>query len=310
MNRAPTSSTTPGAGAPRGPVATPWLPSGVDLPAAAIVLGAWLLLYLPTYWDLAHGIWANEEQSYGPVILAASAWLMWQDRAHLAALPARQRPAWAYALVVLALLMYALGRSQNILMFEVGSQIPLLAAILLLFKGTAALRPLWVPLLLLVFMVPLPGDLVAAVTAPLKSAVSAVAAQLLYWAGYPVARTGVILSVGQYQLLVADACAGLSSMFTLEALGLIYMKLMGYTNAWRNSVLAVLLIPVAFAANVIRVVVLVLVTYHFGDEAGQGFVHSAAGLVLFVVATMLMVLTDRMLGLTPALREQRAPATP
>ena len=104
----------------------------------------------------------------------------------------------------------------------------------------------------------------------------------------------------------SDLCAGLNSMFTLEALGLIYMKLMGHTSKLRNGLLVALLIPVAFAANVIRVIVLVLVTYHFGDEAGQGFVHGVAGLVLFVVATLLMIGVDRALGLVPALRNARA----
>ncbi len=120
---------------------------------------------------------------------------------------------------------------------------------------------------------------------------------MLYELGYPVARTGVIMSVGPYQLLVADACAGLNSMFTLEALGMLYMNLMNYTNVKRNVTLALLLIPIAFLANIVRVMILVLVTYHFGDEAGQGFVHGFAGMVLFMVALMLMLLTDKFLGL-------------
>jgi EpsI family protein len=49
--------------------------------------------------------------------------------------------------------------------------------------------------------------------------------------------------------------------------------------------LAILIIPMAFIANIIRVMILVLVTYHFGDEAGQGFVHGAAGMVLFLRGT-------------------------
>jgi exosortase/archaeosortase family protein len=107
----------------------------------------------------------------------------------------------------------------------------------------------------------------------------------------------VVLTVGQYQLLVADACAGLNSMFTLEALGLLYMNLMRYTSAARNLTLALLLVPVAFAANIVRVMILVLVTYHFGDAAGQGFVHDFAGIVLFVVSLVFMLLLDRVLGL-------------
>jgi exosortase B len=284
-----------------------WIPAGADLSTVLVLTAAWLVLYLPTYWGLANGIWKAEEHSYGPVILAASLWLFWHDRDVLAALPVRPAPRAGYALVGLALVAYAVGRSQDILIFEVGSQLPLLMGLLLLFLGKSALRASWVPIALLIFVVPLPGDIVAAVTAPLKSAVSAVAAELLYWVGYPIARTGVMLSVGQYQLLVADACAGLTSMFTLEAMGLIYMKLMGYRSALRNTLLGLLLIPIAFLANVIRVIVLVLVTYHLGDAAGQGFVHSAAGIVLFAVATVLMLVTDYLIGLVPSVRRQHTP---
>jgi exosortase len=137
---------------------------------------------------------------------------------------------------------------------------------------------------------------VSAATGPLKSAVSVVAAELLFAVGYPVSRVGVILNVGQYQLLVADACAGLNSMFTLEALGLLYLNLMKYTSVARNTVLSILVIPIAFVANVVRVMILVLVTYHFGDAAGQGFVHGFAGMVLFLVGLTLVLFTDYLLG--------------
>jgi exosortase B len=152
------------------------------------------------------------------------------------------------------------------------------------------------PIFFILFAVPLPGPVVAALTQPLKQAVSWAAEGILYAMGYPVSRTGVILRVGQYQLLVADACAGLNSMFTLEALGLLYMNIVGHTSRLRNVLLAILIIPMAFFANIIRVMILVLVTYHFGDEAGQGFVHGAAGMVLFAVALVLMFIIDGILG--------------
>ena len=196
----------------------------------------------------------------------------------------------------MGLLTHAVGRSQYITILEVGSQILVLAGLLALFKGFAAVTIAAFPLFFLLFMVPLPGQLVAAVTTPLKSAVSFFAEYILYGFGYPVARSGVIISVGQYQLLVADACAGLNSMFTLEALGLLYMNIVGHTSKLRNVLLAILIIPMAFIANIVRVMILVLVTYHFGDEAGQGVVHGAAGMVLFGVALVLMFIIDGILG--------------
>jgi exosortase B len=275
----------------------PLLPAGFDAPVFALLVGGFALLFVPFYLELARTIWATDEQGHGPIILLVSGWLLYIRRHDIAAAVVRPAPGLGWPLFALAMLLYAFGRSQDIIMFVGTSQIIVLASLLLVFRGSAALRAAFFPLFFLIFMIPLPEALVAAVTAPLKSAVSAVATNLLAWMGYPVGRSGVIMTVGQYQLLVADACAGLNSMFTLEALGLLYMNLMNYTSLRRNVALAILLIPIAFAANIVRVMILVLVTYHFGDEAGQGFVHGFAGMVLFMVALVLMLITDKVLGL-------------
>ena len=293
------------------PVSSPsqarrWLPQGVDPVAAGALLLGWLVLYAPSYLKLSQTIWASDEQGHGPIIMALSLWLLWRLRQALVDLPARPAPVTGITLFLLAMLMFVLGRSQAVLLFEVGSQIPLLVAMLLLVKGPRAVRLCLFPLFFLIFMVPLPSTFVAAVTTPLKSAVSAVASNVLYDAGYPMGRTGVVLTIGPYQLLVADACAGLNSMFTLEALGLLYLQLMNYKSVARNIFMAILVIPVSFTANVIRVVVLVLVTYYFGDEAGQGFVHGFAGMVLFLVALSLILSIDSLVNVVLRWRGARA----
>jgi exosortase B len=189
-----------------------------------------------------------------------------------------------------------LGRSQSIIQLEVGSLIPVVAGALLILNGWRVIRALWFPLLYLLFLVPLPGIFVVAITGPLKQGVSIVAENFLYMVGYPIARQGVTLSIGPYQLLVADACSGLHSIFSLSAIGLLYVYISRHTRWLRNLILVASLIPLAILANVVRVVVLVLVTYHFGDEAGQGFLHGAAGLVLFVIALALLFAEDKLLG--------------
>ena len=257
---------------------------------------AFLVLLAPTVLDLSRQVWNTDEQGHGPIIGAVSLWLIWKRRQDVIDAPYKPALFLGGVLFVLALVMYALGRSQQILQGEVLGVIALAASLLLLLRGVQGLKAVAFPLFFLLFMVPLPGVLVQAVTIPLKTAVSYVAEFLMHHAGYPVGRTGVILTVGQYQLLVADACAGLNSMFTLEALGLLYMNLMGYTSKLRNVLLAILIIPIAFIANVVRVIILILVTYHFGDEAGQGFVHTFAGMVLFGVGLTMMLVTDTLVG--------------
>jgi EpsI family protein len=129
----------------------------------------------------------------------------------------------------------------------------------------------------------------------MKTAVSYLVDKLLYGLGYPISRTGVVLQIGQYQLLVADACAGLHTLFTLEALGLLYLNVVRHNSLVRNVLLATLIVPISFISNVIRVTVLTLVTYHLGDAAGQGFLHGFAGMVLFASALMLIIGADSLL---------------
>jgi exosortase len=138
----------------------------------------------------------------------------------------------------------------------------------------------------------------------MKQYVSEIAAQILYAAGYPIARAGVTLTMGQYQLLVADACAGLNSMFSLSALGLLYLYLMHRTSWLHNTFILVSLLPIALCANIARVIILVLVTYHFGDAAGQGLVHDFSGLVLFVIALIGILVLDAILAGFIKLRKQ------
>jgi exosortase/archaeosortase family protein len=68
------------------------------------------------------------------------------------------------------------------------------------------------------------------------------------------------------------------------------------------------IMPIAFATNLIRVLVLILVTFHFGEEAGQSFFHGSAGMALFAVALLLLLGFDALLRRLPALRRSEAAA--
>jgi len=287
-------------------------PSAALLPTdIGLILAGLLLAYWPTYDVLQASVWTVVGQGHGPVMLSLTLWLIWQRWPAFQKLPDRADWAKAAPVLLLGLLAYAIGRSQDVLVLDVGSQILVLSALCLAYRGTAGLKLMWFPLFFMIFLVPLPGSMVDVVTGPLKSAVSHVAEAVMYAAGYPIGRSGVTLTIGSYQLLVADACAGLNSIFSLEAIGVFYMSVVGHTNRFRNILLAILILPISFVSNVTRVIVLVLVTYYFGDEAGQGFVHGFAGILLFMVATALTISTDTLLGLfIPSHSPAHAAASP
>lgn len=257
-----------------------WLP---------IILGL-LVLYIPTYHGLSQGLWLQTDQAHGPIVLLVIAYLFWQKRASFIHFDiSHAKPVLGWISLTFGLLCYVIGRSQDVMMLDIGSQIPVLAGLLLLTSGMPALRAAWFPLFFIIFMLPLPLD---SITMPMKMAVSYVTEHVLFWFDYPIARSGVILYIGQYQLLVADACAGMHTLISLEALGLLYLNLVKHDSLMRNVTLAILIIPISFTANVVRVIALTLITYYFGDEVGQGFVHGFAGMFLFVIALIFIMSVD------------------
>lgn len=266
----------------------PWLVAGCGF----------LLLYVPTLLSLLDSIWGSDEQGHGPIVLGITIWLIYRRWGELTDTRASAPLPWAaWPLLLAGAASYALGRSQGIWLFEVGSSIAMVCGIVLLLRGPTQLRCIGFAIFFMFFMIPLPGAVVDALTQPMKMAVSYVAEHILYKFGYPISRSGVILQIGPYQLLVADACAGLHTLFTLEALGLLYLNIVRHASLFRNIALATLIVPISFTANVIRVMVLTLITFYFGDEAGQGFLHGFAGMVLFLSALMLIIATDGLLRL-------------
>jgi exosortase B len=260
----------------------PWL--WVALGAAA--------LYLPSYWNAAQGLWQTDEFGHAPLILAVVAWLFWQSRQAVQQAPTASRSGSGWLLLAVGLAMYALGRTAGVSSVEFASQIFVAGAVLLLLKGTQALRMAWFPVFYLVFMVPLPGTVVDVLTEPLKHWISIIVVDVLHAVGYPIGRSGVMITVGRYELLVADACSGLNSMFSLAALGALFIHITGHKRRLQTALLVLAIVPIAFAANIVRVISLVLITYHFGDAAGQGFLHGAAGIVLMLVALLAFFALD------------------
>ncbi len=277
----------------------------VQLHQQPISVFSWLLLalgfasiYAPSFWDLFHGLWKTEQNAHGPIVLAITTWFFIYKSREIAATESFVRePSQIVGWIVLVagLLIYAAGRSQAVYFLELGSMIPVVAGLVLIFFGRLALKKLWFSLFFMLFMIPLPGSLTDTITQPMKLLVSWGSDNLLYSLGYPISRSGVVLNIGQYRLLVADACAGLNSLFTLEALGLLYLNVVQHSSVVRNVALATLIIPISLTSNLIRVSLLALITYYYGDEAGQGFVHGFSGMLLFLTALLLIIGVDSLL---------------
>ena len=275
--------------------------------SAALILLGLTFMYFPVLKNLSETVWSTDDQGHGPIVLAVVAWLIWRKLPEFSNLESTGNFSWALIFWLFGLIVYLIGRNQMYDTFETGSLIFILFGCTLALKGWPAVRLFLFPLLFLCFMVPLPSFIVQSLTTPLKIAVSYVSEVVLRSFDLPIARNGVILYVGSYQLLVADACSGLNSLFTLESLGLLYLNLMKYKSRFRNIFLIIAIIPISFTANVCRVIILILITYYMGDAAGQGFLHDMAGMTLFLIALLMLLAVDSIAG---RLVLNRAIATP
>ena len=258
---------------------------------------ALLALLLPSYYGAASGLWKLEEHAYAPLLTALSFGLIYYRLRAVRLLPDAGIPWLGLVLLSMGLAAYVVGRSQRVELLELGAVIPIMAGVLAVLGGQAALRAMRFPLLFLLFSLPYPGWVVDYLTSPLKELLSIGAEQVLYAAGYPIARSGVVLGLGPYRLLVADACSGLHSLLFLSALGLLYLHITGNRSALHRSILVLALVPIALLANFLRVLILLLLTYHFGDAVGQSFWHDLTGLVLFVSAFAVLSGLDGVLSL-------------
>ena len=259
------------------------------------VAAGFVLLYGPAWATLSRTLWTSDEYSNGPVVGAIALWLLWRLRERLQAAPGAPHDALGGAALAVGLVLALAGRTVAAPELEMASQIPVLAGVLLLARGPAALRIAWFPVAFLVFMIPVPGSILGPMTAGLKEWISVLAEGLLYAAGLPVARDGVAIDIGQYRLFVADACAGLHSMLSLSALGVLYVHLSRRPSVLHNAILLASILPIAFLANLLRVLLLLLTTYHFGDATAR-WLHDAAGLGVFVAELTLLYALDRVLA--------------
>jgi exosortase len=196
-------------------------------------------------------------------------------------------------LVGCALLLSVAGHALRFFQLE-GLAIAVAAPGVCLLWGQDAARRLWRANLLLLFMIPLPGTFVDTMLVPLKRSLCEIVVWLLALAGYPIALSGVVISIGFHQIQVADACSGLWSMISLGVVGLLYELLMPL-SARRASILFLLSIaPVALLTNFLRVMTLVLVVHHFGASA-EARVHDGAAAAELGLSLVLFMLVRRLI---------------
>lgn len=257
-------------------------------------------------YEVATKTWSTDQGGHGPLVLVTGIWAIWRE---LRGNNIERRPGEiliGLPLLAFALAVFVLSRITGVLVIEGFAMYGALISAAYILFGGAVIRAIWFPLVYLAFALPPPDAMVGAITQPIKIAISTWAVSFLHVLGYPVASSGVTIQIGQYELLVAAACAGLNSIVTLTALCFFYVYLRHRSDPLAFVVIALAALPIAVISNFARVLMLVLITYHFGDAAAQGFIHEFAGLFMFSVALLTIFGIDKLA--TPLLVRRRSAA--
>lgn len=182
------------------------------------VLLSLLVLYVPVFHDLFVTVWNSDTQSHGPIVLGIGLWFFYFKTRQILEKPQTFKPAplLGWPMIILGASLYLIGYSQSVYIISILSLVFILCGLICIVFGAHIAVKYWFALFFFVFLIPWPASVIDTLTQPMKIAVSFAADHLLYALDYPIARSGVILQIGQYKLLVADACAGLNSLFTLD----------------------------------------------------------------------------------------------
>jgi exosortase len=258
---------------------------------AAVIGGLLLWLYYPILARLVGQWWNDPNFSHGFFVPLFSAFVIWQERSRLTTLTLK--PSWwGLPFLGLGLCVLVVGQMGAELFLSRLSLLIVLGSLIVLFLGLNFFRALLFPWAFLLLMIPIPAIVFNQITFPLQLLASKVASTTLPWMGVPVLREGNVIILPAMALEVAEACSGIRSLMSLATLAVIYGYLMERRVAVR-VLLAVASVPIAVAANSLRIVGTGLLVQYWDPEKAEGFFHEFSGWLIFVVSLVMLYLLHR-----------------
>jgi exosortase len=270
-------------------------PAQYKLPWQSIAWFGLLLVvvYFPTL-KLLVDTWINDEDmGHGFFVPVLAAFIAWQKRDQV--LSIKPQGSWiGLAIVILGALQLLVATAGVELFLARAAFLVSLTGAVIYLCGWKITKTLAFPLVLLLFMIPLPAIIYSRITLPLQLFASTVAEKILWMLSVPVYREGNILELASQTLSVAEACSGIRSLISLSFLSLIY----GYfldPKPWMKTALLIATIPIAILANALRVTLTGLIS-EYDTELAKGFFHAAEGWVIFMIALALVTLAHQVIN--------------
>ncbi len=255
-----------------------------------------VFLYAPVFYNLFLVRWDLLDYSHAYFILPVSMGLVWLRRKDLKKWMNQQAENGTHGLFIFiaGLCLFVFGWRMDYVCISTFSLIPVIAGLVLFLYGREVLKTVLFPILYLIFLVPPPAAIIDGLTNPMQYGVSVVSEHILALFHYPVARDGLLLSMGENDLFVSQPCSGFRSLITFFALGIVYIHLNKGTLL-KKSILFLSVIPCALLGNLIRIITLCLITYYAGEEAAMGFFHNFSGLLIFFIMILCFLLIETLL---------------
>jgi exosortase len=232
--------------------------------------------------------WYNDENySHGFLVPVIAGYFLYNQRQDLT--KTRVMPSnWGLAIIIFSLCQLIIGCLGMEFFTLRSSLVLIITGIVIYFFGLEAFRIARLPILYLLFMVPIPYIIYDSVAFPLKLFVTKVSVGALKAIGIVVLREGNIIMFPNVTLEVADACSGIRSLISLIAMAVAYACFIKTTTT-RRWLLVLSAVPIAIFTNALRVIVTGILAQYWGEKAADGFFHEFAGMVVFGLAMLMLV---------------------
>jgi exosortase len=163
--------------------------------------------------------------------------------------------------------------------------IPFLFGLTGYLYGSNTAKTLSFPILYLLLLVPPPFGILDSITLPMRYGISSAAESILSFLNYPISKKGLVLTIGYQDIFMGEPCSGFRSLITMISLVLVYVYITK-GKLLKKFILTSFIVPMALLGNLVRVITLCLITFYFGEEAGQGFFHNFSGIVIFIITIL------------------------
>ena len=264
------------------------------VPCGLLVV-AFLSLYASVLSALVTDWFADPDYSHGFLVPILSGYFVWQRRQTLAALVV-QPCRWGLAVLLIGVGGLLLGNIAAEFFLMRASMLVVLAGLVLYLLGWQYLRVLRFPLAFLLFMIPLPAILLNTITLPLQLRAAEVATFALHLVHLPVYREGNMIFLPHTTLEVVEACSGIRSLVSLLALAVVFATI-AQRQVWKQWVLTLSAVPIALTANAWRIWGTGVMAHVYGTQMAEGFYHTFAGWLIFVVAFALLLAANFLLSM-------------